>query len=108
MKLLLIGLLTITSFSSFAAGSLDCTFTKNSQIIPLFLELGDDYDEEKTELYYAVDGDVNATVIYLPYQYGIVLAIENSTNISEDEGETQASTTFENHEDLYTLSCIKK
>ena len=100
----------LASFSAFASsvvhnGSLDCKLTKNSTIIPLSFSLGEDYEEENTELYYGVIDKIKADVLYLPHQYGIVVTLTGDNVKDESEGETEASASLSINGNTYTLSC---
>jgi hypothetical protein len=116
MKIILLStvLITLLSASTLQAtelsftGSLDCSFLKNkTEKTALIVTKGEDYEEESTELYYGNVGDVQADVLYLPYQYGIILSLKYNDIQKEAEGESKASLTLEANGNTYTLSCKK-
>ena len=109
---LLITLLTTPvaqASGSYFSGSLDCSFTKNgTKELKLRAKKGDDYEEENTEIYTGKDGKVEANVIYLPYQYGILLSLSSEDSLSEAQGQNSASTTLEVDKDVYSLTCTEE
>lgn len=111
MKKIILSIILFSLSSAYAAneGSLDCSFTKNnSEKIELSFERGSDYVEEQTELYFGSKDGVVASVIYLPYQYGILLSLNAEESMSEANGENNISTKLEQNNETYSLSCFLK
>lgn len=112
-KLLVLAALSniITLSNAFAEdfkGSLKCSFSENGVNIPLRASKGDDYNEEGTELYSAAANSVTAEVLYLPYQYGIVVTLDSVDGFwNSDEGEDESNTEIEVDGNTYKLSCRK-
>lgn len=84
---------------------LECTFKVNGKVIPLEFTMGEDYAEEETELYYGKADGVEADVLFLPYQYGIVLTLYKGSESITDEGEYSASVSLDEET---SLSCQRK
>lgn len=114
MKSILFGtlLLTLLISSSTQAseptftGSLDCSFIKNNtKKISLTATMGDDYEEEATEIYTGNDGEVKAEVLYLPFQYGIIVSLNYKNVENAAGGEAQAGVDLNVDGDLYSLTC---
>lgn len=114
MKTILIStvLLTLLASSSLQAseisfsGSLDCSFIKNHTTeVTLTASKGDDYEEEATELYFGEVDGVKAEVLYLPFQYGIILALSHNNVQKESDGQTKANLKLEANGSSYVLTC---
>lgn len=100
---------TLQASGSYFSGSLDCSFKKNGiKELKLRVKKGNDYEEENAEIYTGKDGEVEAHVIYLPYQYGILLSLKSEESLSEAQGLSFASTSISVNTDDYTLSCTEE
>ncbi len=89
-------------------GSLDCSFTKNnSEDLLLIASIGEDFEEEGTEIYFGSNGEVKAEVLYLPFQYGIVVSLKMGSQLVTSEGETEARVALSYKADSYTLVCTE-
>lgn len=96
------------SYGNPIESSLNCKFLKNgTEEIKLQTVMGADYDEEFTELSFGEKDNVKADVLYLPYQYGIIVSLSYGEMERSSEGEESASTQISIKNNLYTLSCVK-
>jgi hypothetical protein len=97
---------TLHAADSDFSGSLDCSFLKNQkEEISLIASRGDDYEEESTEYYNGDKDDVHAEVLFLPFQYGIVLSLNHKRVEKTSEGVNKATVILNVKKDIYTLSC---
>ncbi|MFT6071354.1 MAG: hypothetical protein ACJAT2_000536 [Bacteriovoracaceae bacterium] len=104
LTLIIIG--TVQASAPTFEGSLDCSFTKNnSEDLLLIASIGEDFEEEATEIYFGSNGEVEAEVLYLPFQYGIVVSLKTKNGLVTSEGESSAEVSLSYKNDSYTLEC---